>query len=79
MLERRLAGETESVSVVTEGNWFEFKLENINRRFEPLLCPILRRRQRIHVNIIFSDLAVKPRTINAEEISGGLLVAPGAL
>ncbi len=32
MLERRLAGETKSVPVVTEGNWFEFKLENIDRR-----------------------------------------------
>ena len=32
MLERRLAGETKSVPVVTEGKWFEFKLEDINRR-----------------------------------------------
>ncbi len=38
MLESRLAGETKSVSVVTEGNWFEFKLENIYRRLRPLLC-----------------------------------------
>ena len=29
MLERRVAGETKSVPVFTEGNWFSFKLENI--------------------------------------------------
>ena len=79
MLERRLGGETKSVPVVSGGNWFEFKLENIYRRLKPLFCPTLRRRQRVHVNIIFSDFAVKPRTINPEEISGRLLVAPRTL
>jgi hypothetical protein len=39
MLERRLAGVTESVPVVTEGNWFVFKLENINRRLSRRCVP----------------------------------------
>ena len=79
MLERRLAGETKSVPVVTEGNWLEFKLEDMYRRLRPRLVSTLRRRQRVHVNIIFSDLAVKPRSINAKKIGGRLFVAPGAL